>query len=272
MQPAPVKEGKILADLHAHPGNRYGRDKVIQMLSSPGLIGLTHINDETRILSYETAITLSGVKEIDKGRLAEINVGGKKGYFMRTQEVIAGFAHLLALGFEGEYLPNYDDPRQAVEEIHQRNGLTVLNHPFVAPNAGARVVKYRFINRPEKETIMELCEMVDEIEVFNAQMINPTNGFIIPKIRANSWAGELARGKRCRGMASSDAHFCLEQAKICGIYLDLEGLCLDKIKEDIKKGSFEKYGDAKEGPYVSRWSFICGMFGKGDILGGEMSY
>ncbi len=263
MQPAPQREGKILADLHAHPGNRYHQAQILQMLSSPGLIGLAQINAQEQILSYEKAVTLPGVKELDRGRLAEIRVGEDKGYFCRAQEVIAGFVHLLALGFEGDYFPDYQEPRQAVEEIHQKNGLAILNHPYVTPNPGAHLIKYRSLNGGEEQRIIfELCELVDEIEVFNAQIINPTYGWFMPKNRANRRAEELARGKGCKGIACSDAHFRLEQAKICGIYLDLEGLCLDKLKEDIKKGYFERYGQVKDGPYVSRWSFIRGMAGR----------
>lgn len=265
MQPAPQKEGKILADLHAHLGNRYVHDKVIQMLSSPGLVGLSHINNVLRILIYEKAIHLSGVKEIDKNMLAEINIAGETGYFCRTQEVIAGSAHILALGFEGDYFKKEDydnDPRKAVEKIHQRNGLAILNHPYVTPNPEARILKYRFINdKEEKVTLYDLCEMVDEIEVFNAQNINPLYGIVVPNMKkANILAEDLAVSNH-KGIACSDAHFRLEQVKICGIYLDEKDLCIEKIKEDIKKGNFERYGNAKEGPYVTRRSFFRGMFG-----------
>lgn len=262
MQPAPVKEGKILLDPHTHPGNYFKLEKIRRMLASPGIVGLSHINGETRILFYEKAVTLPGVKEIDKGMLAEINFEGKKGYFLRTQEVIAGFAHILALGFEGDYFPNYDDPRKAVEEIHRRNALAILNHPYVTPNLKARIIKYRFINdNDEKRIVFELSQMVDEVEAFNAQNINPLGGLIVPNMKkANEQAEEIVIGGGFKWVAASDAHFRLEQVKICGIYLDLEDLCMEKIREDIKKGNFERYGDAKEGPYVNRRSFFRGMF------------
>lgn len=262
MKPAPVKEGKILADLNTHPGRYFAQDKIIQMLSSPGLVGLAHINGENRILTYEEARTFPGVREIDRNMLAEITIGENKGYFCRGQKVIAGFARILALGFKGSYFPDFEGPKDALEEIHQQDGLAILLNPYMTRDEKARITKSRLINDDEKKVLWELCGEFDEIEVFSAQNVRPLYGIILPKRnKPNSLAEELAVGGGQEGISSSGALLRLEQEKIVGIYLDEEGLCMDKIKEDLKEGNFERFGKRKEGPYVSRWSFLRSRYG-----------
>lgn len=264
MKPAPVREGRLLADLHCHPGNFYAREEILKILCSPGIVGLTFYNGSRTKLLYEQAVGLPGVCEIDKKFLARIDSPFGTGYFIRTQEVAVGkdnLFHILAVGFTGEYLPftpnSYPDPRRAVEEIHRRKGIAILNHPYVVPDREARIIKYRLTNAEEERTIEDLCTMVDEIEVFNAQCINPTFGVIVPNMnQANARVGFLQRKYNFRGTVSSDAHNRLEQVKVCGIYVDEKDLSVERLKEDLRQGNFQNDYHC----YVSRYSFVRGMF------------
>jgi len=261
MERAPLRNGKVIADLHTHPANYKSDQETLEMLCSPGLVGLANINDKrANLLTYEQALKrFSGmVEEIDRGLLAKIKTPLGKAYFTRTQEITGGTHHILAVGFRGDYLPNYRDTRKAVEEVHKRNGIAILNHPYVTPNKDASVIKYRFITAKEENAIKELCEMVDEVEVFNAQCINPTLGIVVPNMKkANGRAEELVKNYGFKGTVSTDTHLRMDQPKMCGIYIDEDGLCIDKLKEDIKTGNFDN--DHRQ--YVSRWSFAMGMFG-----------
>lgn len=270
MRRAPPKEGMIIADLHAHPGNKYDVKETLEMLCSSGIIGLTNQVTKTdpenkKILTYKQAVDRFSnyITEINKGSFARIKTAIGTGYFIKTQEIESGIHHLLAIGWEGEnYFSEDKDARKTVEEIHLRKGLAILCHPYITLNKGARIVKYRLLTSKEEEKMKELCGMVDEIEVFNAQCINPAFGIIIPNMKKANYQAEqlLNHYKQFKGIASSDAHFILEQPKICGIYLDEKELCLEKLKEDIKKGNFERLGNSEKGSYVSRWSFLKGMF------------
>lgn len=262
MERAKKRNGKIIADLHSHPSSNKTDEETLEMLCSPGLVGLTCYQESFgRILTYEDAMRRFSnyIEEIDKGMLAKITTALGEGYFTRTQEIYGDFCHILALGFEGEYLQSYEDPRKAVEAIHKNNGLAILNHPYVRSNDGS-IVRFRFINNEEERIVKELCEMVDEVEIFNACCINPTGGIFVPNFKkANEAAEVLAEDFGFRGTVSSDAHYVLEQPKITGIYIDEENLCIEKLKEDIKTGNF----DNSYRKYVSRYSFLRGFFLKG---------
>ncbi|MBT6774053.1 hypothetical protein HOA91_01655 [Candidatus Woesearchaeota archaeon] len=259
MKRAPKRNGKIIADLHTHPAN-YKNDQVtLDMLCSPGIVGLSFINHGRKngILTYENTLKrfLGLVEEIDENKLARVK--GTSGYFARTQEITGDAFHILAVGCEGEYLPNYTDARQTVEEIHKKNGVAILDHPYVTPNHGAKVIKYRLLNKEEEKVAKELCEMVDEVEIFNAQNINPTFGIIVPNMKkANERAEVLIKDYGFKGIVASDTHFRLEQAKVCGIYVDEKELSIERLKEDIKTGNF----DNSYRRYVSKMSFGLGMF------------
>lgn len=250
----------MIADLHAHPAKYKDIDATLDMLCSPGLVGLAFAHCMAdKVLTYEEVLMkfFPLIDEIDKNALARIRSLHRIGYFTRTQELDCWPHHILAIGFEGSYLPDYIDARKAVEEIHKRNGIAILNHPYTTPDKGAKVIKYRYITPKEEESALELCDMVDEIEVFNAQNINPTFGIIISNMKiANVLAQLLAKKYKFKGIVSSDAHYRTKQAKICGIELEDDTLCIEKLKHDIKTGNFEN----SNRKYVSRISFIKGMF------------
>lgn len=247
------KEGFVLADLHCHPSSGQNTEETLEMLIS-GLVGLTETNKSSNILTYSQALNFPHIEEIDPGILAKITYDDKVGYFMHTQEVLCDY-HILILGLK-ENLPHFDDSRKATEEAHRRGGLVILNHPYVVQNP-ASFTRFRLINDEEEKKVRELCELIDEIEVFNAQNINPTLGIVIPNMKvANEKAVQLAKEYGFTGIAASDAHKRIEQVGTTGIYLSEEKLCLESIQEQIKKGKFQRYEH-----YVSRWSFVRGMFG-----------
>ena len=256
MKQPQTPEGKIIADLHTHPADYLDKDETLEALCSPGLVGLTHMNGNPRVLIYEKVLKgySNAVKEIDRNQLAQIKNGNNIGYIARTQEIDCGLHHILAVGFEGDYLPDYKDARKAVEEIHKKQGIAILNHPYVTPQP--KFVKYRYITSEEEIKVEELCEMIDEIEVFNAQSINPTLGIYVPNMKkSNDQAKKVASKYKFTGTAASDTHRALEQLKIAGIYIPKENLSIERIKDDVPSGNFEAYEQ-----YVSRWSFLRGMF------------
>lgn len=249
------KNGRILADLHCHPPKGKDLDETLESLVDK-CAGLTfeHHKNISRILTYELATELPGVKEKEAG-MAELNHAGKKGYLFRTQEVLADY-HLLVIGMK-DYLPNFDDARKAVEEARKQDAIVILNHPYVSVNIDSvnpPLVPCRLINSQEEEKLKELCQMVDEIEVFNAQNVN----LYIPGVpnmhKANDLARRLAPNFGFKGTAASDAHFRLEQVGISGIYLPEEDLCLEALREHLRKKNFDRHEQ-----YVPRWSFAAGM-------------
>ncbi len=254
MHRAPVREGKVLADIHAHP-SRYRSDRdTLEMLLRPGIVGLTRYTTESHPLTYEEAISRYSnlLTEIDRGKFARFR--NAAGYILRTQEVSAGKFHILALGFDGNYLPFFGDARKAVDCIHRRNGIAVFNHPYIFPDRS--FVRYRIGGREDEDAIHEACAMVDEVEAFNAMCISPTFGIVFPDMKAaNRKADDLAKEFGFKGTVSSDAHSSLDQPKLCGIYLEAKGICVEKIKSDIKGGNFEN--DYRR--YVSRGSFASGF-------------
>ncbi len=253
MEKPPKKTGRVLADLHTHPSKHNDPESILEALCD-NLVGLAAINGARKILTYGDILGLNGVKELDKGFLAKVTFRGKKGYVVRTQEILAKY-HILAVGCE-KYLeePEDMDSRRVVEEIHKKGGVAILNHPYVIPS-GSWPVKYRLINEAEEKEVQELCSMVDEVEAFNGQNIN-----LIPNIawmnQANEKAKKLiAEYGHFKGTASSDTHSRLEQLKTSGIYIPEENLSIEAIKHHIRTGNFERFEQ-----YVTPVSFLMGHF------------
>lgn len=250
------RAGKILADLHCHFPNDKDDESSLEALTS-GLVGLTFIRGgEERTLTYEQALTrFSGIAEIDKGRLAQIAYNGKIGHIIKTQEVRVFEEierHFLAVGLS-EYLPNFSNSEDALNAIHKQGALAIYNHLYVTGN-GDSFPPYRLITTEEEKKARELCQMVDEVEVFNAQNINTWIPGIPNMHEANDAAKVLAAEFGKKGTAASDARI-LEQVGISGIYLPEENLSLESIREQLRLQNFER---AEQ--YVSRLSFAEGMF------------
>ncbi len=266
MKQAPIHEGMVLCDLHAHPTHKVHLDTLVEALSSPGMVGLTVKNiDESGkdILRYEQALDVlpaGSFTELDKGRLAKCG----KGYFARTQEIRVGKHHLLVVGWRGGYFPNFENIDDAVKKIHEQDGIAILNHPFA-------LVLGQNVRLPEsdaeRDEIRDAYGCVDEVETFNAYCID-----LIPLIVAMKQANRDAENLRreefphFRGTAGSDCHRRWAQVKIAGIYIGTRAVesGMDGIKGAITNGEFERLGDSETGPYVSRGSFILGM--GGDML------
>ncbi|MCD4666788.1 hypothetical protein K8R47_03185, partial [archaeon] len=166
-RPQSRRDGMIIADLHTHP-NKGNNLETISSFLSEDITGLTETNLSNRILTYDNAKNLSGFIEIDSGLFGRMEYNGKVGYAVKTQEIMSNH-HILSLGLR-EKLEDYPDARKTVEEIHKRGGIAILNHPFVVPSGNW--LRYRLINSKEEQRVKELCEMVDEVEVFNGQNIN----------------------------------------------------------------------------------------------------
>ncbi|MBI2665866.1 twin-arginine translocation signal domain-containing protein, partial [Candidatus Woesearchaeota archaeon] len=161
MQPAPEKPGLVLCDLHAHPANYWSLEDTVAFLSSPGLIGLGHVNATSRNLTYEQAVTLvqsrGDFQEITPGKLAKVG----KGYFCRAQEVGAGVHDLVVVGWDGNYFPEFNDYKRALEEIRSHKGTVILAHPDVIASGG---FEFRLANEQESIEAWELYSLVDEVE------------------------------------------------------------------------------------------------------------
>ncbi|MBI2102985.1 hypothetical protein HYT55_04050 [Candidatus Woesearchaeota archaeon] len=259
MQQALVLPGKIFCDLHSHPSRNYPIEDLMETLGSPGLTGLAlkcWTENERDILTYEQALDLlplSQVTEIDKGKVARCG----QGYIARTQEVLAGRHHLLALGWEGGYFPSYQTIKEAVDDIHARGGIAILNHPFAI--TGKRMLRLPK-TQGELDLIREACTLVDEMETHNAFCVN-----ILPYAldfrEMNKNAEDLRQREfpHFRGVASSDCHHYLDQVKLAGIYIDkdaIETKGMKGITEAIRGGNFIRFGDAQRGPYVSRYNLL----------------
>lgn len=254
MHRAPVREGKVLADIHAHP-SKYRNDKeTLEMLLYPGIVGLTRYTIESHPLTYEEAVSRYSnlLIEVDKGKLAKFRHADS--YILRTQEVSSGKFHILAVGFDGGYFPFFGDARKAVDAIHKNNGIAVFNHPYLLPDRS--FARYRVGGTEDEDLINEACAMVDEVEAFNAMCINPTLGILFPTMKeANKKADNLAKSFGFKGTVATDTHSSLDQPKVCGIYLEAKDICVEKIKYDIKHGNFDN--DYRQ--YVSRKSFASGF-------------
>jgi hypothetical protein len=135
-----------------------------------------------------------------------------------------------------QLLPDYRDARKTVEEIHKLGGKAIVAHPWLKSNGK----RFRFINEQEKMKIKELYDMADEVEGFNAQIIN-----FIPVIawvkEANYEAQKYAFLYGKMGISVSDAHFLYEQVKISGIYVPEENFEISALFHYLDNGDFCKY-------------------------------
>ena len=251
MQPAPQIKGKVLCDLHSHPTNALTIDEMVDFIGSPGLIGLSARYTSTSILTYEIAHDklngIDGYREITPGKLSKF----RDGYFARTQEVESGIHHIHAIGWDGDYIADNNNTIEVIKEIQDKNGIAILNHPYAIPWGPA----FQIASGEDEQKVKSLLPHVNEVETHNAFNINY---YVFYMRRANKLAEELIKPTEFKGVAASDCHDAIEQAKICGIYIDkniinLQGM--PGITKAIKHGNFE----ALKGPYISKWSFTKTM-------------
>jgi len=279
MEKEKIIEGKIFADLHSHfkrPSNHKELEALLEKLSY-GISGITEFN-RGDCLRYNELITfksdLFDISEVEQGRLAKIHYYTKNscGYIIKTQEVrekhVSKFPgvnnfEILAVGCSG--IPDDISLKDAVDIIHYMGGLAIAVHPYTT-STGKWPIKYRLINENEEKHLPQLYELMDEVEVFNAQNIQvfPFTNFLNMNI-SNEKAKESIKRTKFKGIASSDAHSRafltevfgtgLEQSKMAGIYLPRENDIFESLKHNIVTSNFERLEQ-----YVDRISFASCMF------------
>ncbi len=252
MKRPPEKPGKIFLDLHAHPSKKNRKEDILKMLSW-GITALTTNGYHNRILTYEKAITLPGVTEIDKGDFARIEYKGSTGYFLRAQELMSNH-HILEIGLpQGRYLRLYNDSMKVAEIIKKEKCFMLLPHPYFIKRKD-EFLGWGIVKGLEEKKIKELAEMADEVESFNASFIN-----LMPIVawfsEINDLNKKLAVKTGHKGFAASDAHRELEQVKVAGVYIPNDNLCLESIIHHIRTGNFENHER-----HISRASFIKGFW------------
>ncbi len=242
------KEGRIPADLHVHLYRFLDPSIVRKTLSQPGLIGLADYTVPNELLNFYDLRKYPEFREIDPGILGTFTYNGNTGYVLNVQEVTLEH-HISALGCKKNIVSM--SLGEAIEEIHEKMGLAILNHPWVVPSGD--IFRYRSINDDEKRTIDWIAREVDGIEVFNGQCID-----LFPPIDrvnmefANKKAKEYAQHLGYKEFATSDAHW-YTQALTSGIFIPDQDLTFNKLKQYIKSGDY-----FIEGNPVSRISFVKG--------------
>ncbi|MBI4439718.1 hypothetical protein HY638_01990 [Candidatus Woesearchaeota archaeon] len=238
MKKAPEREGKIFFDMHAHLPNYAPQDELLKALSTHGITGIASWSGEKRILTYEEALNMPGVKEIDKGCLAEVIYNGNRGYIFKVQEVRSNF-HILALGCPKE-IDDSLGPIKVLEEVYRQGRLPVIAHPYI----NANVWNKPFVQKENYNMLRELYQMIadlgGEVEVFNGICIDIMPGF--NRAKANEMAKNSISGfPNIKGTAASDTHRRLEQVKTNGIYLPADSLSLEAITIYTGTGKFERF-------------------------------
>ncbi len=257
--------GEVLCDLQAHPANYWDLEDTVDVLLSPGLVGLGHNNATTRNLTYEGVLgdpeLRKYVDQITLGQLAMFSDGERYGFFCRAQEVQTRYFDILALGFEGEYFAygREDSHVDVTKAIHDRGGIAIVVHPFVIGRMPITDAHRRLLYG-----WMESSEAPDAVEVHNAQLILHLRD-------SNIEALTLAEHYQKPGIAASDAHRRIEQVKMCGIGVP-EGVILDRgmpgLVDAVRSGGFVRYGDPHEGPFVSLYSSVMGQVYE-QVFGGK---
>lgn len=261
MSPVAKTPGEILCDLHAHPANYKPEGEIIEMLTSPGLVGLGHNNLTKRNLTYEGAIRLLdgkvNIEEITPHLLAKVG----NGYFLKAQELspddpVHPF-EILALGVEGRYLDDGSNTVDKIKEIHDLGGIAIIVDTYVQRGGPLR---YRLLNPPEEKALVDLVTRDDHgrpdaVEAHSAQLKWWVKS-------ANKKATELSEKYNVSGVSSSDAHRRTRQVKLCGVGIasDIVHSGIKGIQEAIRSGNFTRKGDYDNGPYVSAFSFGMGHF------------
>jgi|SRR3989344_5502042 len=256
----------VLADLHVHVDGDIAKNNpgsVVDLLSS-GLTAMTE--GRNHVLNYDQALELCAhngatFREIERGLLAEVIQGDKKGYVLRAQEVYSSH-HILSVGCTRFIDPSLQ-PERVVEEIRKYGGISILVHPYILNSHGGKLP--RIANSEEEKMARSLAQIADEIEIFNGHCIDLAPSTMLPTDmkyaqlgwlkRMNERARKLADSVGKKGIASSDAHDFVDQAKTSGIYVPESNLSIASLQEAIATGDF-----MQEKRYISRWSFLKSRF------------
>ncbi|MBT4935234.1 hypothetical protein HOL21_04645 [Candidatus Woesearchaeota archaeon] len=255
-------ESLVLCDFHAHIRNDQGDlEDVVEMLGSPGLVGLTQRPDTTELVTYEQAVELvkdlGGFEELTPGQLARF----RDGYFTRTEEIDCGGPDILAIGFDGDYLPKYENVFSAIDEIRRRDGISVYTSPYLI----AEGKTFRLPTAEEEAKIRFTCGLVDFVEVHNAYSIDylwfdvkKANELAVKMVDTNC-DGLVEPSETPKRFTGSDTH-ALTHTKLTGMYVredDLQDMAT--LKQALRAGDYFSIGDSKLGPYVSEGGFTKTM-------------
>jgi len=252
-------ENLVLCDLHCHPSiNRTLEDKM-EMLGSPGLVGLTERSGPAGILTYHDAVqelhSHPDFKELTPGKMAKF----KEGYFVRTAEVHGGFLDFIAIDFDGEEsFSNQDSPLTVIQDIRERNGLVVLSTPYSVKDG----VGFRVANAEEEPIITETCRLSDFVEVHDSYNID----LLWYGLKESNRAATKLQQSGCGAndpvlpFASSDGHRELGHCKLTGLYVAEDNLKnAGTFRSALESGDYYLAGNAKDGPYTSRGEFVRSM-------------
>ncbi|MBI2573602.1 hypothetical protein HYV86_07090 [Candidatus Woesearchaeota archaeon] len=272
-----IGERYIIADLHAHPAQNQPESDLEQMLRAPGLVALTvrkGVEDAT--FSYEEAVAkfkdISDFQEIESDQLARLG----EGYFLRSQEIEVGpngQHHLVVWGWQGEYFDSkkYTTVDETIRDLHSHGAFITFAHPYSIQQDS--IVAFRLPNsQAEEDEIDRICTLVDAVEVHNAHNVRLYVPLLIDNMHeANERAAKLqmshCHGKRDPNiplirLAGSDAHNLAEQVGIVGAGIPQSILLSTSYLQDhLKANPFPQVvGSPEKGPYVSRFSFVNGIF------------
>lgn len=231
----PEIPGKIPLDAHSHFLSTDSYHDLASRLNW-GATVITARNDKREILRYGDLTGFNGFKEIEKGVCGQFTYQGSTGYILAGQE-IASDHHIVGIGLR-EILPNYDDARQAIEEVQKRGGIAILAHPFLISWHGVPIL----VGQDELSRITELCQQANEFEVFNAQAL-PL--FLYNLNEANNLAKTLEgivgpSGFPQKGIAVSDGHIT-EQSKAAATYFKAANFSFEALKHYIAVKDFIVY-------------------------------
>lgn len=250
----------VPCDFHAHPSKNAPRESLLDLLGSEGLVGLATKPHRENFLSYDMAKKLvendDSFREINPGHLAKF----EKGYFMKAQEIFGGPHHVLCFGVEGNDLPNFDSYEEAVNVIHENNGVAVFCHPYLI-ECKEKLIGYKQAGQSEGEMISFAYKLADEVEVDNGQFLEHIP-FVLDSRDFNELALEEARKHfHLKGLAVSDAHREPVQAKVKGVYIERKiiEVGMGKIKRAVIDGNFELYIDSEGEHEISRGSYFRGQ-------------
>jgi len=275
--------GHTLFDIHTHIAKKQGLEQTLKRIVDVGGVGSSisqPLPYENKIysydpdrFSYESLIKSKpkgiGITEIDKGRLAKIDIDGKIGYILNVQEVSCKEKfHIHAIGFPyfkyPKGMPNKVDAKDLFNMIHNCGGIAQINHPYCVSNEKPSLFRYKWITKQEERTLKELAPNTDLFEVFNAQQKDIALGidfWFLDRINAgknNKKAKKFAQenGLEKKATKNSDAHSLLEQVGVVGNFIPNQYV---DSWEGIRYAFNNKKFITSKNQEVSRISFVNGM-------------
>jgi len=259
----------ILCDFHAHISNSWDREEVIEVLRSPGLIGLAYKpveeGQESSILNFRQAIDWiheMGLEhlltELTPGKLARFG----DGYFCNNEEVQGGEHSFILIGVD-DYLPNYDDPFKLISDVHAL-GLERPTLEFSTPFVVNGLEPVSLDDYQRVRQIMTIMPKVDLVEILDSYAIDylPLERFQTK--RTNLYASialeEIQTENGPFPTVGSDSHRDPTHALITGNYVEESKLqSMATLNHALRTGNFYLGGDPVNGPYTDKGDFTQTM-------------